>query len=320
MDGATAAGLSSRTDVSQNTEYFDGLGRPLQTVGMMQSPLQKDLVSLNVYDEYGREPVKYLPYPATTADGNYKTTALVDANAYNNTRFSGEQYYYSQQNYETSPLNRVSTAYAPGLNWVGSSRGVSSRYLINTTSDSVHIWTTAAAAGSIPTTSSTAIYAGGQLLKNITADEQDHQVVEYKDKNGRVVLKKVQLNSSPGTAHTGWLCTYYVYDDMDNLRFVIQPGAVELINGSWTISSGISDELCFRYEYDQRKRMIIKKVPGAGETWMVYDARDRLVMTQDANLQDGGQMAGERIRQSEQALAHRPFNRCQQPVLSPESC
>jgi hypothetical protein len=30
--------------------------------------------------------------------------------------------------------------------------------------------------------------------------------------------------------------------------------------------------------------MIMKKVPGANEVYMVYDARDRLVMTQDANL------------------------------------
>jgi len=28
----------------------------------------------------------------------------------------------------------------------------------------------------------------------------------------------------------------------------------------------------------------MKKVPGAEEVYMVYDARDRLVMTQDANL------------------------------------
>ncbi len=30
--------------------------------------------------------------------------------------------------------------------------------------------------------------------------------------------------------------------------------------------------------------MIVKKIPGAGETWMVYDIRDRLVMTQDSLL------------------------------------
>ncbi|MFM9908232.1 MAG: hypothetical protein ACKVOW_02720, partial [Chitinophagaceae bacterium] len=34
--------------------------------------------------------------------------------------------------------------------------------------------------------------------------------------------------------------------------------------------------------------MIVKKVPGAKEVQMVYDARDRLIMTQDANLKNAG--------------------------------
>ena len=79
-----------------------------------------------------------------------------------------------------------------------------------------------------------------------------------------------------------------MYDDLNNLRFVIQPQAVVLINSNWIISQGIADELCFRYEYDQRKRMIIKKIPGAGESWIVYDSRDRVVMTQDNNLRTLG--------------------------------
>jgi RHS repeat-associated protein len=39
----------------------------------------------------------------------------------------------------------------------------------------------------------------------------------------------------------------------------------------------------FQYRYDARKRMTAKKVPGADWVYMVYDDRDRLVMTQDAN-------------------------------------
>src|SRR5690606_5300451 len=46
----------------------------------------------------------------------------------------------------------------------------------------------------------------------------------------------------------------------------------------------ILPEQCFRYGYDPKGRMIRKKAPGAGEVWMVYDARDRLVLTQDALL------------------------------------
>src|SRR5690606_33609118 len=45
----------------------------------------------------------------------------------------------------------------------------------------------------------------------------------------------------------------------------------------------ILDRYAFQYRYDGRKRMTHKKVPGADWVYMVYDDRDRLVMTQDGN-------------------------------------
>src|SRR6202042_513539 len=154
-------------------------------------------------------------------------------------------------------------------------RGVGAQAVVNQASDSVRLWTIAYPVGSIPTT--TATYAAGSLFKSISTDEAGNQVITYSDFNKQVVLKKVQQVSSPGSAHVGWLCTYYVYDDLGFLRFVIQPQAVVLINSSWSISSSIAGELCFRYEYDQWGRMNIKKIPGAGEVHMVYDERDRPV-------------------------------------------
>ncbi len=281
-DSATALSLTSPYDVSQTTQFFDGLGRVVQTVAMKQTPLQNDLVSVNAYDNYEREIDKYLPYPATTNDGNYKPTAFTDQYNFNANQYSGEQYYYSETHYESSPLNRTLTNYAPGINWLGASRGVGLNYLVNQVSDSVRIWNIAYPIGSIPTT--TAMYPAGTLYKTITTDEAGHQTIEYKDETGHVILKKVQLASSPGTGHVGWLCTYYVYDELNYLRFVIQPQAVVLINSNWTITTAIANELCFRYEYDAHGHMIIKKIPGAGETWMVYDIRDRVVMTQDSSL------------------------------------
>ncbi len=281
-DSATAAGLTSPYDVAQTTQFFDGLGRVIQTVAMKQTPLQNDLVSVSAYDNYEREVNKYLPYAATTSDGNYKVTAFTDQYNFNAAQYSGEQYYYSLTNLESSPLNRVMNTYASGINWAGATRGVGLNYLVNQVSDSVRVWNIAYAIGSIPTT--TAAYPAGTLYKTVTTDEAGHQVVEYKDETGHVILKKVQLAASPGTAHVGWLCTYYVYDELNYLRFVIQPQAVVTINSNWNITTAIANELCFRYEYDAHGHMIIKKIPGAGEIWMVYDMRDRLVMTQDSVL------------------------------------
>jgi RHS repeat-associated protein len=279
-------------DVKQTTQYFDGLGRPLQTVSKQISPAGKDMVTAVVYDSFGREQYKYLPFVSNTYqgtdvvnDGNFKMDPFQQQAAFSATQYPGENFYYGQTNYEPSPLNRVQASYAAGNTWVGATRGVAVQYLVNTINDSVQIWNINAAAGSLPV--STGSYPTGQLYKTVTTDEQNHQVVEYKDKEGHMLLKKVQLATPPGVAHAGWLCTYYVYDDWGNLRFVLQPRAVELINTTaihWVISQSIADELCFRYEYDQRKRIANKKVPDAGEVWMVYDSRDRLVMSQDSVL------------------------------------
>ena len=188
--------------------------------------------------------------------------------------------------YEASPLERPTKTYAAGNSWVGSGIGVEQQYMTNTSADAVRIWTidyNSDFTQNVPVTS--AIYDEGQLTKTITINEQSNQVVEYKDKSGHVILKKVELSTIHADAYDGWLSTYYVYDDFGSLRFVISPRAVKLIMSNWLITDvNVINELCFRYEYDGRKRMIAKKVPGAGWVNLIYDKRDRQVFTQDANM------------------------------------
>jgi hypothetical protein len=62
-------------EVKQTTQYFDGLGRPLQTVSKGTSFGGKDVVAPVVYDAFGREVYKYLPYTQQTGnmtDGKFK--------------------------------------------------------------------------------------------------------------------------------------------------------------------------------------------------------------------------------------------------------
>src|SRR5260221_13263836 len=134
-------------DVKQVTNYADGLGRPLQTVAKQISPLGKDMVTAQVYDAFGREQFKYLPFVSNTAqgadvanDGSFKLDPFQQQAAFSQTQYPGENYYYGQTNYEASPLNRVISSYAPGNSWVGATHGVSSQYLVNAASDSVQIW------------------------------------------------------------------------------------------------------------------------------------------------------------------------------------
>lgn len=285
---------TSRTvrEVKQTTQYLDGLGRPIQTVAKGGSPTGKDMVSPVVYDAFGRTPYSYLPYVASTTNGDFHADAFGEQNVYltsvynPNNNSNGEKFFYSKTVFESSPLSRPLKSFAPGNSWAGSEgssieHSTQISYEINVVNE-VWLWTIATGIGSNPSASTT--YAASMLYRTVTTDEHDKRVVEYKDKEGKVVLKKVEITTGATiTSHTGWLCTYYVYDDFGLLRFVVPPKAVDyfLSNGS---VSAVADELCFRYDYDERHRMVIKKVPGAGEVWMVYDTRDRLVMTQDANL------------------------------------
>ncbi len=283
-DATSAAQLSSPYDVQQTTLYFDGLGRPTQSVDRRASPLQYDMVTLQGYDAFGRQNTDYLPYADTGTAGNYKENARAADEAWNGVQFPGEQFYYSQKDHELSPLDRVTASYSPGESWVGSGRGVVSYFPVNTLADSVQLWTIDTLAGSLPV--SGGIYPAGQLYKTMTTDEQGHVVMQFKDKDGMVILKKVQLADEPAGAHAGWLCTYYIYDDLNDLRFVIPPNAVQQLNSGtvWTVTQPVADGLCYRYGYDYRNRMVVKKLPGAGEIRMVYDSRDRLVLTQDSLL------------------------------------
>ena len=299
-DPAAVMGATDVNQVRQTTQYFDGLGRPLQTVSKGITPGTKDLVVPVVYDAYGREQFKYLPYAGNVGDGKFKTDPFNAQKAfYQNPNLapgaSGDAIYYGQTEYEASPLNRVIKAYSPGNTWAkndpagierGGNKFIEQQYLVNTISDSVHIWDMPVSGAVIPTSSASRIYAAGQLYENATKDERGKRVIEYKDKEGRVVLKKVELSDNAPDGHVGWLCTYYVYDDLGNLRCVIAPKAVEQIRPSWTIDATTARELCFFYRYDGRNRMIMKKVPGADSAEMVYDVRDRLVFTRDGNMRN----------------------------------
>jgi RHS repeat-associated protein len=301
-------------DVKQVAQYFDGLGRPLQTV-VKQGSLETstganaDIVSPVVYDAFGREQYKYLPFASTATDGT-QNNGLFKGNPFQQQAdfmtaqygTQGETFFYGQTKFEASPLNRVQESFAPGNSWSGTSenpvednrRSVKAKYWTNTLTDDVKKWTVTDVMNSWGTYNMTGVYSTGDLYKNVTVDEHGKQVIEFKDKEGKVILKKVQLTAAAdagaGSGYPGWLSTYYIYDDLNNLRCVIQPKGVEVLSlNGWVIdysppTGGLVNEQLFRYEYDARNRMIKKKVPGAGEVWMVYDARDRVVLTQDANM------------------------------------
>jgi RHS repeat-associated protein len=297
---------ASFQDVKQATGYFDGLGRLLQTVLRQATPesTPRDLITPIHYDDFGREAYKFMPYVANSTNGIFRTDPFTEQKAYLETQYANpaEKVFYSKTIFEASPLNRIEKSMAPGNSWSGSNVGIEQKYLFNNSYDLVVNWnieinnltyTGNDETINIPMTAPGTYYAVGQLDKHVIIDERGNALVEYKDKGGRVILKKVQVGNiaTDYSGYDGFLITFYIYDNLGNLRFVMPPKVVEAIRPGWTITglNSLINEGCFRYEYDYRNRLVGKKMPGAGWTYMVYDARDRVVFTQDANLRNKNQ-------------------------------
>lgn len=275
----------------QTTTYLDGLGRPIQKVSretatpdQAQPNLWGDIVQFSNFDVLGREPKLYLPYTTRTEPGKFKTTSLTEQPQYY-TNLYNESSAFSNSIFDNSPLNRLTNIKSPGTSWAASA-GNSASYDLNDVTDNVQMFEVGYTSGAVPV--NTGAFPAKTLFKTIQTDENGKKVIEYTNISGQSILTKVQLDDNPGAAHTGWICTYSVYDDFGLLRYRFQPEAVKWLdeNGwSFTGTNGqkVLEELCFRYEYDEKGRNTLKKAPGAKELYLLYDQRDRVVFLQDGN-------------------------------------
>ncbi|NJO25703.1 MAG: hypothetical protein HC867_08005 [Bacteroidia bacterium] len=125
----------TQTDKMQQVGYFDGLGRPLQSITTWGSTTAKDIITPVEYDGYGREIKKFLPYvDAGTAYGSLRSSAYSDQlNFYNpNTApangIPGDINPFSQTFLEFSPFNRPLEVGAPGQSWQPGSGHVTKQF------------------------------------------------------------------------------------------------------------------------------------------------------------------------------------------------
>ncbi|TKG91594.1 RHS repeat-associated core domain-containing protein [Puteibacter caeruleilacunae] len=328
----------------ETINYFDGLGRSSQVVKVQGSPGGKDVVVPVDYDDYGRQKKTYLPYVSGTSNGVFQENAIASQLTFYanpDPTIAQTTVPYSEVEFEPSPLNRVMKQGAPGETWkIDGSHTQHFEYSSNASEEVLCFEVSGdnlVNSGGILGSDGLSYFEKNRLFKNIVKDENWvsgllHTTEEFKDKQGKVVLKRsyVEENGQVVPAET-----YYVYDDFNLLRFVIPPGAVSsissdiLVNQSnevqiynkdteltevpagknmlvaasgstITLKSGFTftanssstltitpanygGSLIYAYKYDHKKRMIEKHLPGAEPVYMVYDARDRLILSQDGN-------------------------------------
>ena len=296
----SALGSVPGNDKIETISYFDGLGRPVQSIAVRQGGkdafyMDTDLITPVVYDAYGRQVKEYLPFAASTNTGRYDGNAVVNTHNYYLNNYGSEldaigSNPYSEKELESSPLNRILKQAAPGKSWkLGSNNEVKFDYQTNITNEVRLFTVTLTYANKTYTpilgvsTLNNGYYVAGELYKNITKDENwktidgvNKTTEEFKDKQGRVVLKRTYNATQKHD-------TYYVYDDFGNLTYVLPPLMEASTAIITTINSQLS-ELGYQYRYDHRNRLVEKKIPGKDWEYIVYDKLDRPVLTQDGNL------------------------------------
>ncbi|MGN7812047.1 DUF6443 domain-containing protein [Flavobacterium sp. 22659] len=326
----------SISQASQDITYFDGLGRPVQQTASQQSKSGMDIITHIEYDGFGRQAEEYLPFKAETSNMTFDPSARAKVMSYygnpnpalnGNPALEATSYPFSRKELEASPLNRVLKQAAPGNAWYsGSGHEIKMDYQTNASAEvklfSANTQWNAASGLYDITLSLNGHYTAGELYKTVTYDENtasvpletDGSTVEFKNKEGQVVLKRtydVQVKHD----------TYYVYDIYGNLTYVIPPKAVDLIEGSAGLQADLTsnitvtretslhltasnsirltdgfhaqagstfsavinngaqavlNNLCYQYKYDYRNRLAEKKLPGKQWEFIVYDKLDRV--------------------------------------------
>ena len=307
--GKATEGAVSGLNVEEKTigfEYFDGLGRVMQTVAVKQNPSFEDIITPVAYDKFGRQRREYLPYVGNIPDGTYRSNGLNEQNAFYNPSLHGSFHGgvktdtepFSKNAFEASFLNRLSQEAAPGAAWELPDKARKYNYLTNLNGTAVGrerviIW---GITNNLP--DSLRFYPSGNLLINVSTDEEGHEIREFTDRRGRMVLKKVQVATTAQiNDNNDYLLTYYIYDDIGNLRFVLPPEATSRLSSEYQGQTALNkqnflNQWAFQYQYDGERRMVEKQVPGAEPVYMIYDKRDRLALTQDGNQRNPSVTSG----------------------------
>ncbi|MDP9957140.1 RHS repeat-associated protein [Epilithonimonas hungarica] len=278
-------------------QYSDGLGRPKQILNVGASPTGKDVVTHIEYDGLGRQIKDYLPVPQSGASTRniYPAANATNASIYDNETIYGEKMM------ENSPLGRILQQTPPGNAWQG--HPATFDYKGNVQNEVLKFTTTTSVQNGANYVQSLAVsghYPAKSLYKNKVTDEDGNTTSEYKNAQGQTLLIRKSVLMDPVEGPSGApagpganlenVDTYYVYNEYDQLAFVITPMASRELknnpNQTITNPSGNSliKELCYQYRYDGRERLVEKKLPGKGWEYFVYDKQDRLIMTQDANM------------------------------------
>lgn len=248
--------LSPNADsMLQEFQYFDGLGKPIQTVSQGISPTKGDLISTSAYDSMGRISKKWLPLHAQGNNGAFLS------DPFNSTvKQYADNVPYQYTEYDHFPESRIILQQDAGEAW--KRNPVHTQYLANDTTSALNC--IRYQINDEGTLSEESVYDPGELRVIQTTDEDGKSLYTFIDKEDRTILNREMDGSKQYD-------TYYVYDIKGNLCYVLPP----MYQESHDLSL-----YAYQYSYDNRNHCIMKKKPGDTNRY-AYDKADRLIFLQN---------------------------------------
>lgn len=268
--------------VKKNIQFYDGLGRPNELIEVGITPNHSDLVSTTTYSGLHRATQQWLSVPTPkeengpwtpispqiyTGEDVYEQKYIeVDDVQQKAKSYFGDNRPFTETLYENSALDRAIGQKRPGNSYEANPS--SCTYSTNTETD-IRIYTVID--GSLKPRS---CYAAYTLFKTTTVDEDGRGSLSvFTDKLGRKIMEERSGSR-----------TYFVYDDLDRLCFVIPNlPKTKLTSGEFDLENSTLKNIAYCYKYDERGNMIYKRLPGCEPQYMVYDMMGQLVLKQDGN-------------------------------------
>lgn len=251
----SASGNSRNTTIG----YHDGIGRMYLMATNGKNTEGNYIYTLTEFDRQGCPSVAWLPVKGTTSAAELHTDSI----AWLSNHTYGDRHAYTTLHHNA--LGRTTFSQTAGDAWYAAAKGKATEYVTNGNRDVRRY--------DAPLTENSLLKCGyyepGTLLGTKTTDEDGHTLTVYSDKLGRKVLERRGKDND----------TYFVYDDLGQLRFVLSPEYQK---------AGYKEKYAYEYRYDQYGHLAKKILPQCEPTQFWHDRAGRTVFSQDGLLRAKG--------------------------------